>query len=148
MARSKAATVEQYLNELPEDRRAVISQVREVILKWLPKGYRETMNWGMISYEVPLEQCPDTYNGQPLSYLGLAAQKSHYALYMVTAYQGSEQEKQLREGFDKAGKKLDKGQSCIKFRKLEDIPLDVIGRAVASTPPKQLIAFYEASRKR
>lgn len=148
MVKSYAATVEQYLDELPDDRRAVVSQVREVILKRLPKGYRETINWGMISYEVPLEQYPHTYNGQPLGYLALAAQKNYYALYMMTVYQDPEQEKRLREGFNQAGKKLDMGKCCIRFRKLEDIPLDVIGRAVASTPPKQFIALYESNRKR
>lgn len=148
MAKSQAATVAQYLNELPEDRRAVISQVRAVILKRLPEGYREVMNWGVISYEIPLEQYPDTYNRQPLSYIGLAAQKNYYALYLTAVYQDAEQEKHLQEGFSKAGKKLDKGKSCIRFQRVEDLPLDVIGRAVASTPPKKLIALYEANRKR
>lgn len=148
MAKSQAATVEQYLNELPDDRRAVVSQVREVILKNLPKGYRETINWGMIAYEVPLEQYPNTYNRQPLGYLALGAQKNYYVLHMMTVYQNPEHEKRLREGFSQAGKKLDMGKGCIRFRKLEDLPLDVIGRAVASTSPKQFIALYESSRNR
>src|SRR5690349_6776635 len=87
MARSAANTVEEYLEELPAERRAVISTVRKVILNSLPKGYQETMNWGMISYEVPLSRYPTTYNGQPLAYAALAAQKNHYAVYLNGIYQ-------------------------------------------------------------
>jgi hypothetical protein len=148
MPRSQASTVEGYLSELPEDRRAVVSAVREMVLQNLPDGYRESMNWGMISYEVPLEQYPDTYNGQPLGYVALAAQKSYFALYLMGVYQDSEQEAELRAGFQQAGKKLDMGKSCVRFRKLEDLPLDVVGRVIASTPPAELIGRYEASRQR
>lgn len=148
MAKSNATTVEDYLNELPEDRRNVIAAVRDVVLRNLPDGYRESLNWGMISYEVPLERYPDTYNGQPLSFAALAAQKNYYALYLNSVYQDPEQDAWFREEFQKAGKKLDMGKACVRFRKLEDLPLDVIGKAVASTPPEALIATYEASRKK
>ena len=148
MVRSKATTVAQYLEELPPERRAVVSAVRKTILANLPEGYAESMNWGMISYEVPLERYPDTYNGQPLGYLALAAQKRHYSLYMTAVYQDPEQEAKLREGFKKAGKKLDMGKSCVRFRKLDDIPLDVVGDLIASTPPDEMIARYEESRKK
>src|SRR4029078_6325705 len=90
MARSTASTVDEYLASLPEERRAVISAVREVVLRNLPAGYQETMNWGAISYEVPLERYPTTYNGQPLSFAALAAQKNHYALYLMCVHEGSE----------------------------------------------------------
>ena len=146
MAKSEAATVEEYLDALPEERREVVSQVREVILRNLPRGYSESMNWGMISYEVPLEKYPDTYNGQPLGYAALAAQKNYVVLYLMCAYQGSEQKAELKEGFDEAGKKLDMGRSCIRFKKLEDLPLDVIGRVVAGTPPEKFIEQYEKGR--
>jgi hypothetical protein len=148
MAKSAAATVQQYLNQLPEDRRAVINRVREVILSSLPEGYREAMNWGMISYEVPLERYPKTYNGQPLSYVALAAQKNYYVLYLMGAYQDSEQESLLKEGFSKAGKKLDMGKSCLRFRSVEDLPLDVIGQVVASTPVADYINQYETTRQK
>ena len=84
MVRSRSTTVEEYLEELPEDRRVVIAAVRKVILKNLPKGYQETMNWGMISYEIPLERFPKTYNKQPLLYAALAAQKNYFAVYLMT----------------------------------------------------------------
>ena len=148
MARSSATTVEAYLDELPAERRAVVSAVRDVVLQRLPAGYEETMNWGMIAYEVPLARYPDTYNGQPLSYAALAAQKNYYALYLTAAYQDETGEQQLRDAFAAAGKRLDMGKSCIRFRRLEDLPLDVVGDVVASTPPDAFIARYEAARKR
>jgi hypothetical protein len=112
MAKSNARTVEDYLNELPAERRAVIEQARQVILDNLPPGYQEAMNWGMISYEVPLARYPKTYNQQPLSYAGLAAQKNGYSLYLMCAYNGALQEGWLAERFAAAGKKLDMGKSC------------------------------------
>lgn len=148
MARSKASTVEEYLEELPAGKREVVEGVRATILANLPPGYAETMSWGMITYEVPLETYPDTYNGQPLGYLALAAQKNYCSLYMMGVYGDPEQEARLQEGFERAGKKLDMGKSCVRFRELDDLPLDVIGELVASTPPEGMIALYEKSRKR
>lgn len=144
MARSAAKTVDEYLNELPEERRQVVSAVREVILRNLPEGYREEISFGMIGYVVPLERYPVTYNGQPLAYAGLAAQKSHYAVYLTAIYQDAKREARLREDFAQAGKRLDMGKSCLRFRKLTDLPLDVIGRTIASVPPEAFIASYEA----
>jgi hypothetical protein len=146
MAKSDAATVEEYLDALPGERREVVSKVREVILRNLPRGYREAMNWGMVCYEVPLEKYPGTYNKRPLGYAALAAQKNYFALYLMGAYQNPELEKNLKEGFARAGKKLDMGKSCILFKRLEDLPLEVVGEAVASTPPEKLIEQYEEWR--
>ena len=146
MASSNAETVEQYLRELPEDRRAVVSAVRDVVVRNLPAGYREGMGYGMIVWGIPLEDYPDTYNGQPLGYAALAAQKNYYALYVSTPYQDPEQGQWLRDEFRKAGKKLDMGKSCLRFRKLEDLPLDVIGKLIASTPPAEYIKQYEKAR--
>ena len=126
----------------------MVSAVRDVVLRHLPEGYRESMSFGMIGYGIPLERYPTTYNKQPLAYAGLAAQKNYYALYLLGVYQGSEQERRLREAFAAAGKKLDMGKSCIRFKKLDDLPLDAIGQAIASTPPEAHIAQYEASRAR
>ncbi|HSN78698.1 MAG TPA: DUF1801 domain-containing protein [Anaerolineae bacterium] len=148
MATSNAATVEEYLNELPAERRAVIEQVRQVILDNLPPGYQESMNWGMISYEVPLARYPKTYNKKPLGYLALAAQKNYYTLYLMAAYSGSMQEGWLQEQFDQAGKKLDMGKSCLHFRKLDDLPMNVIAQAIAMVGVDDFIAQYEKSRQR
>lgn len=143
MARSNAKSVAEYLKELPQDRRKVVAAMRKLILKNLPKGYQETMNWGMISYEIPLARYPETYNGQPLSYAALGAQKSFFALYLTGAWA---QRQFLEREFKKAGKKLDMGKACLRFKSLEDLPLDAVGKVIASTPPAKYIAFFEASR--
>ena len=146
MATSKASTVEQYLEELPPERRAVVSKVRDLVRRNLPKGYDETMAFGMIGYGIPLSRYPRTYNGQPLGYVALAAQKNYYALYLMGPYMNGEQGKELAEAFEHAGKKMDMGKSCLRFKSLDDLPLDAIGRVIASTPPEDLIAHYEAVR--
>lgn len=145
MPTSTAATVEEYLAELPAERREVVSKVRELVKRNLPKGYNETMSWGMIAYGIPLSRYPNTYNGQPLSYVALAAQKNYYALYLMGPYMDREQGKLLEAAFERAGKKMDMGKSCLRFKKLEDLPLDAVGRAVASMPPEKLIAHHEAA---
>jgi Domain of unknown function (DU1801) len=148
MAKSQATTVEEYLAELPEDRRDVVAAVRALVLENLPPGYREGMNWGMIAYEVPLERYPNTYNKQPLSYATLAAQKNHFALYLNCCEGGSSREATLRAEFQKVGKELDMGKSCLRFKKVDDLALDAIGRVIAETPVDEYIARYEASRKK
>lgn len=146
MAVSKAPTVAAYLKSLPPERRRVVSKVRNAVRKALPKGYRESMGFGMITYGIPLKTYPDTYNGQPLCYAGLAAQKNHYALYLMGAYADPKNGKKLETEFRKRGKKLDMGKSCLRFKTLDDLPLDVIGEMIASTPPDRMIAYVEQSR--
>lgn len=137
-------TVDEYLKSLPDDRREAMTKVRAMVKKNLPKGYREHVDYGMITYDVPLETFGDTYNKRPLCYVGLASQKNHMALYLMSAYGDAEQEKFLADEFRKAGKKLDMGKSCLRFKQLDDLPLDVIARVVSSTPPEELIAKHEA----
>jgi len=144
MTRSTATTVEEYLAELPAERRAVVSAVRELVRRHLPAGYRETLAWGMIAYGIPLEQFPDTYNGQPLGYVALAAQKQYYALYLMGAYGDPAVDRALRDGFATAGKRLDMGKSCLRFRSLDDLALDAVGATIAAIPPERLIAMHEA----
>jgi hypothetical protein len=146
MARSDAATVEEYLAELPEERRRVVSAVRDAVLRHLPEGYRESMSYGMIGYCVPLERYPATYNGQPLSFAAIAAQKNYYALYLTCAYQDPAREQALRDAFAAAGKKLDMGKSCVRFKSLDDLPLEAIGRIIADTPVDAFIARHEEAR--
>jgi hypothetical protein len=148
MAQGTATSVAGYLAELPKEKREVLAAVRAVIRKNLPGGYREGMLWGMIGYAIPLERYPETYNGQPLCYAALAAQKNHFALYLMSAYGDPGEAKRLKQGFAKAGKRLDMGKSCVRFRRLEDLPLDVIGKVIAATPPDVYIARYEAIRRR
>ena len=148
MVMSKATTVADYLAELPADRRKTISAVRAVIRKNLPQGYKESVGYGMICYTVPLSTCPDTYNGQPLCYAALAAQKHYCAIYLMNVYGDTPTAKAFREGFKKAGKRLDMGKSCVRFKTADDLPLDVIGKTIAATPVKVFIAKYERARKK
>ncbi len=129
--RSNATTVKQYLSELPADRRAAIQTVRQVILDNLPDGYQEAMNWGMITYQVPLDTCPDTYNGQPLMYAALASQKHHMAVYLTGIYMDDAEKQKFEAAYHATGKRYDVGKSCVRFRKLEDLPLELIGESIA-----------------
>lgn len=147
MVYSKATTVKAYLDQLPADRRKVVSKVREVVRRNLPKGYEEKVNWGMICYQVPLKQLSDTYNGQPLCYAALAAQKNYNALYLMNVYGNKKVEAWFKGEFKKAGKKLDMGKSCVRFRSLDDLPLEAIGEVIARTPLKEYIAHYKTIRK-
>lgn len=146
MFQGKSKTVAEYLKSLPDDHRAVVQKLRTLVNEHLPKGYTEQMGWGVITYAVPLSILPDTYNGEPLCYAAIAAQKNHYALYLMAAYGNSAQAKRLADGFKAHGKKLDMGKSCLRFKSLDDIPLDVIGEAIASTPLEKYVEVYKASR--
>lgn len=148
MPRSDAATVDAYLAGLPAERRDVIAAVRDAINLHLPAGYEERMNWGMISWEVPLSRYPDTRNGQPLSFVALAAQKNHYALYLMCVYVDSPAEAGLRRAYADVGRKLDLGKSCLRFRRLEDLLLPAVVQIVAATPVAVHIARHEAGRMR
>ena len=145
MVSSKAATPEAYIAELPPDRAELISRVRDLVNRNLPEGFVERMNWGMISWELPLERYPDTYNKQPLVYAGLAAQKNHNALYLNCIYASDERTRRLGEGYAAAGKKLDMGKSCIRFKKAEDLAEEVLAEAIRSVPVDAFITEYERS---
>lgn len=145
MVTSAAQNVAQYLAELPDDRRDVMTAMRKFIRRHLPKGYVESMTYGMILYGIPLDTYPNTYNNQPLGYLALAAQKNYYALYML-AYGDAKAIADMRAGFKAEGRKLDMGKSCVRFRNIDDLALDAIGTAIASTPPERYIELYEAVR--
>ena len=146
--RSDAATVDEYLAELPADRRDAIVIVRDEILSNLPDGYEEAMNWGMITYQVPLESYPDTYNGQPLMYAALANQKNHMAVYLTAVYADEETREGFLDSYRETGKRLDLGKSCVRFRRLDDLPVELIGEAIASCDLDAFIAINERVRKR
>ena len=142
MAEQSPKTVVEYLASLPADRRKVIAAVRRVIRKHLPAGYRESIGWGIICYSVPLSVCPDTYNGQPLGYVALGAQKNYYVLHMMLVYGDAARTKALKDAFARAGKKLDMGKACLRFKSIDDLPLEVIGETIASMPMKAYVARY------
>lgn len=146
MVQSKAASVADYLAELPPERRKPIEAVRKVVRKNLPKGYEESMQFGMIAWCVPLKRYPKTYNGAPLMYAALAAQKSYMSLYLMCVYAHAGEEARFAEKFRATGRKLDMGKSCIRFKSLDDLPLELIGETVASTGVDDFIALYEKAR--
>ena len=137
--RSEAKAVEEYLRSLPQERRESISAVRQVILKNLPDGYEEMMNWGMITYQVPLETYPDTYNGQPLMYAALASQKNHMAIYLTGIYVSESSRSEFEAAYKATGKRFDVGKSCVRFRKIDDLPLPLIGDSIASVKVADLV---------
>jgi hypothetical protein len=158
---SKAKTVKEYLEELSKDRREALEKVRRVIRKNLPKGYEESMQYGMIGYGVPLKLYPAGYLGDKktlLPYAALASQKNHMAVYLMNIYGNKETQKWFDGEVEKwqnvaprqarGKKKLDMGKSCVRFRKIDDLPLDLIGKAVAKTSVKKCIEIYEKSRKK
>lgn len=147
MVRSAAKTVDEYLSELPPDRRETIAEVRATILEHLPEGYEEAMNWGMISYEIPLSRYPETYNDQPLAYAALASQKNYCSLYLMGLYTDPELLGRLERSYAERGKRIDAGKCCLRFKRLDDLPLDLVGEIVASVTPDEYIERYEASRK-
>ena len=148
MVSSKETTPAAYLASLPPERRKVVAAVRAMIRKHLPDGYVETMNWGMLSYEIPLSRYPVTYNKQPLCYAGLAAQKNNYAIYLMNVYGHTPLHEKLVAAYKAAGKRLDMGKCCVRFRKLEDLPLDVVGEIIASTSVEKMIAVYESVKRK
>ena len=142
---SKATTVEQYLKELPEDRRAAISAIRAMILKNLDKDFEEGMQYGMIGYYVPHRIFPDGYHcdpKQPLPFVSVASQKNHMAVYLMCIYMNKSEE-EFRKAWLKTGKKLDMGKSCIRFKKLEDVALDVIADVIRNITAKGFVARYQ-----
>lgn len=147
---SKTTTVEAYLRSLPEDRRAAISAVREVILKNLDPGYEEGMQYGMIGYYVPFSAYPKGYHAnpkQPLTFAVLGAQKSYMTLHLMAIYAGGNAQ-WFREEWGKTGKKMDVGKACIRFKKADDLPLELIGEAVKRVPAKKWIVICEGARAR
>lgn len=143
---SKATTVEQYLAELPPDRREAVQTVRQMILKNLPRGVEEGMLYGMIGYSIPHRLYPPGYHVNPetpLCYAGLASQKNHLSLYLSTVYGPGSDEAWFRKAWTAKGHKLDMGKSCVRFRTLEDVPLDIVGEAIRRVRLEEFIKRYE-----
>jgi hypothetical protein len=140
---SAATSVPEYLASLSGERRDIVTAVRHVILDHLPEGFDETMQYGMISYVVPLERFRATYNGQPLAVVSLASQRRYLSLYLMGVYGDDGHRAWLEERWAAAGKKLDMGKSCLRFRRLEDLDLGIIGEAIERTSVDDLIAAHE-----
>jgi hypothetical protein len=145
---SRASTVKDYLAELPLDRRELVEAVRKVILRNLDRDFEEGMQYGMIGYYVPHRVYPAGYHcdpKQPLTFAALASQKNYLSLYLMFAY--GDQENWFRKAWAKSGKKLNMGKCCVRFKKLDDLALDVIGEAIRRVSAKKHIAQYEAANQ-
>ncbi len=140
--KSDATTVAEYLRSLPDDRRKALATVRTVIRKNLPVGMVESMRWGMITYEVPLKVVPDTYNGQPLAYAGLASQKNNMAVYLMAIYADAGLRDWFVGEYRSSGKRIDMGKSCVRFRTLDDLPLDLVGKAIGACTLDRFLDVY------
>lgn len=146
---SRATTVKEYLASLPPERRAAIEAVRDVIRTNVDGDIEEGMQYGMIGFYVPHRVFPAGYHtdaSQPLPYVCLASQKQHMAVYLMYAYTGTAHEQWLREAYRQRGKRLDLGKSCLRFRSLEAIDLEVLAESLRRAPTRAFIAQYEASR--
>ena len=146
MPTATTTTPDEYIASLPDDRRAVVSTVADVIRRNLPPGYAEGMQYGMIGWYVPLETLLDTYNGQPLGLAALASHKQYVSLYLNRVYGDREADRWFRERWAETGKPLNMGKSCVRFRRLEDIPLDVIGETIARTDVASFLRHYQEAR--
>lgn len=145
---SKATTVSQYLAELPPERRAPMEKVRATIRANLDPLYQEGMQYGMIGYYVPHAIYPPGYHcdpRQPLPFVHLASQKNYMSLYLGCVYGCPENERWFHEAWARTGKKLDMGKACLRFKKVEDLALDVIGEVIRRTPVRVHIEHFEAA---
>lgn len=136
---SSATTVAAYLNSLPAERRAAISSVHDAIRSRMPEGYEEAVSCGMIAWQVPLSVCPQTYNGKPLMYAALASQKHHMAVYLTSVYMDERLRRDFESAYRASGKRMDMGKSCVRFRRLDDLPLDLIVRSIEAMPLAEFV---------
>jgi hypothetical protein len=143
MVTSNAQTVDDYITSLPEDRRTAVEAVRKVVRDNLPDGFEEGMQSGMIGWYIPLERFPNTYNGQPLGLAAIASQKNYMSLYLNSVYGDPRTEAWFKDRYAASGKRLNMGKSCVRFRRLEDLPLDVIGDTIARVDLESYLAWYE-----
>ena len=144
----KTTTVEALLAGLPEDRRKALKAVRAVILENLSPGYEEGIQYGMIGYYVPHSVFPPGYHcdpKQPLPFAGLASQKNHMAIYLMCVYGDPKLDAWFQKAWKATGKKLDMGKSCVRFKKLENVPLKVLGQVIKKVPVEKYIKSYEAT---
>ncbi len=149
---SKATTIDEYINELPEERKAPISALRKEIRKNLPKGFNEEISYGMIGYVVPHKLYPPGYHCTPelpLPFMNLASQKNFIAVYSMVLYSNSKLMKWFTKEYGKVDiGKLDMGKSCMRFKKIDKIPYKLIGELAGKITPQEWIDIYEQKFKR
>ena len=148
MKERPALTVKQWLASVPAERKAAINAVRAVVNEHLPKGYEETVDWGLLAWVVPLATLPNTHNGRPLLFAALGAHRKLMTVYLSSVYGDPKLRREFETAYKKTGKKLQMGGSCVHFKKLDDLPLDVVGNTIARVGVDQYIERYESSRTR
>lgn len=136
----------EYLAALAPDRRAVLEPVHDVVQAAVPAGFERTVEFGMLSWVVPLSRFPDTYNGRPLAYVSLAAQKRHCSLYLMGLHTSTERELAFRQRWTAEGRTLDMGKACLRFRRLEDLDLGLVAEAVASPGVEEYLQLCARAR--
>lgn len=144
--RTDATTVAEYLQQIPQQWKTLVDATRERLLASIPSGYDESLRWGMISYEVPLEVSGPTYNHQPLMFAALAAQKNYCSLYLSAIYSDPARRGQLEKAFDEIGKRPNLGKSCVRFTSLQDIPLEAIGNMLSQIPVDEFLTMYRRAK--
>ena len=148
MPHKTTMSVTEFLAQLPAERRREVRRVRTLIRRHLPAGYEEVISKGMLVYQVPPARYAETYNGHPLWYVALASEKSYLSLHLMGVYGHAPLAERLRAGFRSAGKKLDMGKACVRFRTADDLAPEVIGEIVGALAPDRWIAIAQAARRR
>jgi hypothetical protein len=148
MARNASSAVAKFLAALPPERREHVARVRDLIRTHLPDGYEEAVGKKMLVYQVPLARYPDTYNGHPLWYVALASEKSYLSLHVMPVYGNAGLARRLADGFRAAGKKLNMGKACVRFKSADDLALDTVAEIVAAVPIDRWIEIARAARRR
>src|SRR6476660_2433659 len=141
-----ALTVDQWLASVPAERKEAVQAVRDAVNEHLPKGYWETVDWGMLAWVVPLATLPDTHNGRPLMLAALGAHTKVMTLYLMTVYGDPKVRREFEIAYKKTGRRLDMGGCCVHFKKLDDLPVDVVGNTIARVSVDQYVERYESSR--
>jgi hypothetical protein len=139
----RAQTVDEYLEGLPADKRGVVAAARKLVRANIPKGYAEFMSWGVINWGIPLAEFADTYNGHPLCYVALGAQKNYNSLYLMGCYGDAKQTAFLKDEFKKAGKKFDMGKSCLHFKTMDDLELKSVAKVIGTVTPAKFLEHYK-----
>ena len=139
-------TVSQWLASVPAERKDAINAVRDAVNENLPPGYEETVDWGMLAWVVPLATFPDTHNGRPLMLAALGAHTKRMTIYLMSVYGDAKIRKEFETAYKNTGKKLDIGGSCVHFKTLDDLPLDVVGNAIARVAVDKYVERYRQSR--
>ena len=146
LTKRPALTVSQWLKSVPADRKDAINAVRDTVNEHLPQGYEETVDWGMLAWVVPLATLPNTHNGRPLMLAALGAHTKRMTIYLMSVYGDRKIRRDFETAYKKTGKKLDIGGSCVHFKTLDDLPLDVVGNTIARIAVDEYVERYRHSR--